>query len=204
MSVIAKAPGVVAYSAAGNSNATVVSGIGSTTVTRVFPASPVLVTTNGGALPTTAPCSLTVPGSGRVEGKIFRIIASGVVTTGANTVTVTPSLCAAVSLPAAASQLTATSYTTLAAPTGVQIATASTVPWAIELQLQGDSISGVLQGAMRTMINNTLGAWAALGSTLTGVNFSTEPSFYVVPAFLFDTSNAANVAQLDSFVVLAE
>lgn len=203
MSIIAKAPGVVAFSASGNALSTTISGTGSTSVPRIFGASPALLTTNGGSLPTTAPCSLTAPGSGRVEGKLFRVVASGWVTTGA-ALTVTPYMLAAVTLPAAASQLTVSSYTTIADPTGVAIGSATTVPWSMELVLEGDSVSGILQGTCNTLINNTYTASTALASTLTSVNFSTEPAFYVVPAFLFGTSNASNLVTLDNFVVVAE
>lgn len=196
MAIISKSPSVFAWSAAGNASAVTVGGTGTTAM--IFP-----ISASAGAPAGTA-CVLNAPGSGRCEGKVFYISASGYVKTGASTITVTPTIFAATSLPALANQLTPGSYTTLAAPTGVSIATASTVPWFIEAELIGDSISGIIHGNMRTMINNALTGPVAISSTLTSVSFNGEPPFVAACGMTFSVSNANNLAQLDAFYLSAD
>ena len=199
MPIISKAPGVVAWSAAGNASAVTVSGL--LTASKIFPAQANLGLASGSA------CVLTLPGSGRLEGKVFYVSASGVLTTAASTITVQPSLfavSAATGLPSVANQLTPGSYTTLAAPTGVAIAAASTVPWFIEAELICDSISGICHGNMRTMINNTLTGPVACSNTLTGMKLDGDPAGFVVCGVSFSVSNAGNNAQIDAFYVTAD
>lgn len=198
MPIINVAPGVVAYSASGNANATTVGG--SNTTPYLFPQS--IPNTQ---CPTGTAAAVKAPGSGRLEGRIFYISASGTVTTGASTITVTPAIYAiAGAMPTLASQLIAASYTALATPTGVSIAAASTVPWLIELEVMGDSTSGKLHGTMRTYINNTLTGPVALTNVLPSVSFTADPAAFFVPAMTFSVSNAANSAQLDAFYVSAD
>lgn len=193
--IIAQAPGIVAYSASGNANATTVSGL--LTTAKIFPAMA------SGAASGSA-CILTLPGSSRLEGKVFYVSASGLLTTGASTITVQPQFFGVVALPTVANQLTPGSYTQVAAPTGVSIASASTVPWFLEAELIGDSISGILHGNMRTVINNTLTGPVALTSTLTSVSFKNDPVAYVAVGVSFSVSNAANADQLDAFYCSAD
>lgn len=195
--IIAKAPGIVAYPALANANATTVSGTGTTAM--VFPTN-----VNTTQLPSGSALILSAPGSNRLEGCVFYVSASGVFRTGAATTTVTPAILAAIATPALASQLTPGSYTTMAAPTGVSIASAGTYPWFIEAELIADSASGILHGNMRTVINNALTGPVALSSTLTSVNLATEAPLIFVPAFTFSVSNANNYAQVDRFYLSAD
>lgn len=115
----------------------------------------------------------------------------------------------------ASAPTTATSYTSLASQSAQALTTAATYPWSIEAILQGDSKSGILQGAFRVACDNVVTAWAALSSTLTGVLFNSSlqgpgsgdtaqnaasaPPFTLVLGVTFAVSDSLNTANLNQF-----
>lgn len=143
---------------------------------------------------------LTAPGSARLEGKSFNVRASGYVTLAAGTYT------AAVSaiLYGAAPGFTAASGNALFTATAnvVQSGTvAAAVPVQIDVVLEGDSVSGQLQGRGTGMVNNSLQAAAAIGHAPTSINFASEPP--VTFAAGFTAASQASAAVLDQFILEA-
>ncbi len=137
--------------------------------------------------------ALNVPGTRRLEGRKFSVRASGVVTTSGAAVTVQPFL-------AAGTSVTAANDTVLAAPAPVTVAGTS-CPWTIEAQLLFDSTSGKLNGQFTSLINNSVGAPAAIATVLTGLSGNNEPVFSLVAGVTFSTASAGNIATLTEFVL---
>ena len=181
-----------------NANATQVSGTGTTS--KIFP----IAGSNSLA------CFLAAPGTGRLEGgETFFVRAAGEVYT-AGSYTVAVSLYAVNATTWAngtmASQLTPASWTLLyTAGTPVSVAN-TTALWRLDAQLQGGSLSGVMNGSMGTEINGTVAAPVTLTTALslattTPGGMQVEPPIVFAVGLTFGTSNAANVAQLNYFIL---
>jgi hypothetical protein len=144
------------------------------------------------------PVFIAVPGSGRLEQKRFRLIATGCATTLAATTTFAVSIYSGNSLVPA--------NNTLIAALAATVINTTTAPWWIELGLVFDSVSGKLQGSSSGMINNAIIAAAAI-TPLTGLNGTTapagtEPVFNLCVGVTFGVNaNAGNVARLGEFVI---
>lgn len=143
---------------------------------------------------------LTAPGSARLEGRSFIIRASGYATLAAGTYTaaVTAILYGAKSLaaPGAGNAIFSASASVVQSSPA-----ASSAPWLVEAQLEGDSVSGLLQGAGQGIVNNVAAARAAIGQAPTTVNFATEPP--VSFAAGVTVASNATAAVIDSFVLEA-
>ena len=148
----------------------------------------------------TNPVVIAVPGSGRLEQKKFRVLASGYATTAAATTTFQAGFFVGQSL-------TVGNNTSLGLLTATVI-NAATAPWWIEASLVFDSVSGKLQGQFAGMINNTIEAAAVLTNVVTGINGTnapagTEPVFNLVIGIAFGVNaSIANVAHLGQFILL--
>lgn len=141
---------------------------------------------------------LNAPGSSRLEGRPFLIRTSGYATLAAGTYTSAVSAILyggkTLATPGSANALfTATSNV-------VQSATAATsVPWMVEVILEGDSTSGALQGRGTGIVNNVNQAAAVIAQAPTTVVYSAEPPL-VFAAGLTVASNAS-AAVINSFVL---
>jgi len=158
--------------------------------------------------------SLKIPGTARLDGKIFKVTASGNVTVAGQSPTVQVTLYAA--LPGGSNVALATSSVRA-------VTTGTSAPWTIEADLQGDQLSGILQGWFSDAIASLVDTQAALTNGLTGVNFGTnsasgqsngasyptsgylptnagdEPVITLQVAITFGVSNTANTATLKEF-----
>ena len=151
---------------------------------------------------TNAAGQLLVPGSNRLNGQKFNVLASGnfVVGTGGGSSTVT------LTLSANTGTVASPTYTTIAASTAYASEALDGVyyPFLIDVTVQGDTLSGIIQGTQTIYIDNSINrAATALNSTLSGLNFATEPPFGLVLSVTFGTSVAGNSANLYRFSIEA-
>lgn len=162
--------------------------------------------------------TLGLPGTSRFNGKQFQVKASGNVTVAGTSPTVQIQLLAA---------NPGGNNVVLAQSSAVSVTTSASYPWAVEATLQGDNLSGILQGWFTVAINNSLNSQAALTNTLTSVNFGTiaasgatngasypssgylsinagdEPAVNFQVAIVFGVSNASNAGNLFEFFGVA-
>jgi hypothetical protein len=175
-------------------NPSLVGGTGSGTA-KIFPS---LLGTGfdngGGILPqpagvTAAQC--IIPAGGTYEQQIIDVFAAGYVFIHGASPTINPVF-------QQGSSLTPGSNTTMATLTSAQsLTTAATYPWAFKAQLQGDSVSGILQIMNATFYCNGVSGTLTL-TDLTGVDFLTTNYPFVV-GITFGVSDALNKAALSQF-----
>ncbi len=180
MYVIAQAPSAAAFSVA-----TPVAGINAFTVIAGEPGAG-------------TQDNLNLPGSNKLNGQPFTVRAAGFLTLAAGTYTsgATPIQFAlygsnTASFAAASGNLLFSSA--LAAFTWSS-ATAKTVPWEIEAEIDGDSTSGILIGASQALNSDPNSLRAATARTVlsanlpSSVNFATEPPLQFTVGVVFGTS----------------
>lgn len=143
-----------------------------------------------------APCILNCPGSLRLEQKTFFVRASGIVTCATAAYTALVSLYGALVTPAV--PFTAANWSLLGASGATTIGVA-TGGFIIESEMSFDSVSGKLQGVLKSIVNNTYVAPVALTNALTLINGATEPAMVFAVGVTFGTAAATNVAQLTDF-----
>lgn len=123
---------------------------------------------------------LNLPGSGKLTGEPFRVLASGLVvlTSGTYTATFQPLIYASTS-----AGFTASAAAAIYSPTAVVTVTVATTTtknaiWNLEIELTGDTTSGLISGVYAGssnvgVINNV--ARAIITNAPTSVNFNNEP-----------------------------
>jgi len=147
---------------------------------------------------------LNVPGEFILEGQQFTIRASGWVYVAGSTPNIQVGLFSGTSLTSSSD----TAITELPA-TAATLTTSNYYPWALEVRLQGDSNSGILQGIANLMLDNVFTSSSAI-TALTGISFgnslgsgvgsgSSTPPVQLAVGINFGVSNAANLAQLAQF-----
>lgn len=165
---------------------------------------------SGGVVPSPAaavgPAMLIVPSSGLYEGQAIEIRASGSIYIHGTSPTLNFVLQSGTSM-------TASSNTTFATlHTAVSLTTAAQYPFSLDLGIQGDSVSGIVQVVWASFavdgINFELNANArsdtnyVAPTSLTGVKFTGaggKPALNIVFGVTFGVSDAANVANLTQF-----
>lgn len=128
----------------------------------------VFQTTAGGNL------ILNAPGSGRLNGQQFYLQASGIAFGGPGTYTATiqPILYGDASL------ATVTTKPLFSATAGTLAYTGTVggaIPWTMWAQLEGDTTSGLVFGAVQSQAGATLKAETVSVATVSAINFNTEP-----------------------------
>lgn len=153
-----------------------------------------------------APAILGVPGKLRVEGKRFSVRAEGYFTTPGAATTVKPSLVGGLIVPGT-NPLTIGSWTTIAPGTAVAGPNNGSALWWLQADLITDSVSGLMQGSVGQMVNNTLTAAAAVAAVLTGLNGTNQtigskppadPVAVLAIALTFSAAGA-NIGNLSNF-----
>jgi len=110
----------------------------------------------------TAPLVLSVPANSPLEGKMFDVVASGLLNNGTSS-TVTIKLYSGKS--------TTVGSDTLLGSSGAISAFAGKSPWSIMAsRVQFDSSSGKMQGQIGFLVNNSLVAVAAFSNVVTGIS----------------------------------
>jgi hypothetical protein len=143
-------------------------------------------------------CVIPVPGSGRLEQKRFRVLASGYATTAAATTTLAVTLYNGSSLAVASN--------TVIAALAATVVNNTTNPWWMEGVFVFDSVSGKLNGTFSGMISNTIIAAAAI-TPVTGLNgttgpLGTEPVVNLCVGVTFGVNATGNSARLGYFTLL--
>lgn len=156
--------------------------------------------------PSGAQFNLLAPGSSRLEQSPFRVRACGWVKIPAGTFTAT--LVAALYGVAGAAAWTAASGNQIALSGSQSYTQAGTtavvVPFEVDCLCEGDSTSGILQGAYAAMVNNVLTASTLLANKPTSVNFATEPPLQFAAGVTLTNAGATAVCNLGSFYLYAE
>jgi len=142
--------------------------------------------------------NLNLPGSNRLNGQPFNVRAAGYLTIAAGTYTsgATPIQFAlyganTASFAAASGNLL---FSAAVAAFTWSSATAKTIPWEIEAEISGDSVSGLLVGASQGLITDPNGVRTAVARTTlsanlpTSVNFAAEPPLQFAVGVVFGTS----------------
>jgi hypothetical protein len=132
-------------------------------------ATSVLQTTAGGNL------ILNAPGSNRLLGKSFYVVASGYLSTsggGTFTATLAPILYGDASLATVTTKPLFTSTAGTLAYTGT---VGAAIPWSLWAELEGDSISGTFYGVAQSVVGATLKTQTITVAPVSSINFATEP-----------------------------
>lgn len=154
-------------------------------------------------------CILTVPGSGKLEGQPFNVRAAGQVSATGTSPT------AAVILQSGTS-LTLTSNTNLLAGAANTVATTTTVPFLLDVELVGTTGAGTLSGNGMVQVGASAPALINLSTPLSGLIFTpaqnggpdgittpNEPVLSLVIGITFGGTLSAFSAVLDQFVLEA-
>lgn len=117
---------------------------------------------------------MNAPGSGRLNGQQFYLQASGIAFGGPGTYTATiqPILYGDASL------ATVTTKPLFSATAGTLAYTGTTggaIPWSVWAQLEGDTTSGLLFGAIQSQVGATFKTETVSVATVSAINFNTEP-----------------------------
>lgn len=164
----------------------------------VLPASLTLATTTETVIPNpalnspTSPLLLSIPPSGPLEQRVFDILASGWLNTGASS-TVTIKLYSGTSATPGSN--------TLLGSSGALTAFAGKAPWYFRATCVYDSNSGKLNGTIKFISNNQLVAEVVLSNVVSGLNNANNPVANFVISVQFGTGNAANQITVQDFAV---
>lgn len=161
---------------------------GTGTAVKYFPTAP------GASIgvASTAVGQLNLPGSSRLNGQVFNVIATGnVFATGTALMTLSANT---------AAQGVTPSYTIVATSGAVTPTASTTTSWCIKASMYGDSASGVVSGTFQVYFNGLLTASTTiLTNNLTGINFASEYPFGLVVGVTFGTSSSTSLAKLFQF-----
>jgi hypothetical protein len=145
---------------------------------------------------------LEVPGSNRLNGQVFHILASGNYEVGVG------GACPSFSLALFANTGTRTApiTTKIVAPAAFTAQNLDAVfyPWYIDVLLYGETLSGTVTGSYTGQVDGVAFSKTTLDVNLAGVNFSNvEPAFGLVLAVTFSVSEPGNSANAYAFQVVA-
>jgi hypothetical protein len=138
------------------------------------------------------------------QGQIVVLNAAGNVHLHGTSPTIIPTL-------QSGSSLTSTNNTTVSALTSAQLfaSTGATYPWALQIKLQGDQSSGIVQVVSTSFTCNGVNSTSFTNTSLTGVSFSgasagdgfknPEVGVTLCLGLNFGVSDAANAANLYQF-----
>lgn len=189
------------------SNPSTVGGSGIGTSIAYFPnlPGPSIGVANTTPSASSAKGQLLVPGSNRLNGQQFHVLAAGNFEVGAGGGSATVTL----TLQANTGTVTTPVYTTIAASTAYAAEALDGVfyPFSMDVTIEGDSQSALIQGTQTIYIDNTINrAGTVLNSTLSGLlpatgAFANEPPFGLVLGITFGTSETGNSANLFRFSI---
>ena len=187
------------YSITG-ANPSTVGGTG--TGTKFFPnlPGPSIGVANTTPSSTSGVGQLDVPGSNRLNGIVFHALASGNFEVGAG------GACPSVTITVSANTGTkqSPSYTVLATTGAITAQNLDGVfyPWYVDDTLEGDTLSGVVQGSFSSQTDGVAVSGTTLTHNLSGINFSTqEPAFGLVVGVQFSVSEPGNSANMYQFQI---
>lgn len=141
---------------------------------------------------------LPVDGGGKLESKLFYAQATGWATVGGVSPTLNVTMFAGTSL-------TPGSNTILgAAGAGQSVTTGASYDWAIVLEALGSTKSGRLVGNFQIIIDGNYVIKTTLSNIVTALNFGTDPVLNLCVGVTFGVANAANIAQLNRFELVAD
>ena len=142
---------------------------------------------------------LDVPGSNRLNGQQFHVLASGNFEVGAGGAC--PNVTIGIYANTGTKVLGGAVITTLAVSQAITTQSLDGVfyPWYVDVTLQGDTQSGIVQGNFTGKTDGTVWTNSSniLTNNLSAVNFSTtEPAFGLIVGVTFSVSESGNSANL--------
>lgn len=165
---------------------------------KITPAAALTATAAQSVVQTTAGGNLILnaPGSNRLNGTRFSVIASGLAscTAGTFTATIQPILYGDASL---ATVTTKPLFTTTAGTLAYTGTTGAAIPWTLSATFEGDSTSGTLYGTASAVVGGTLSSLTASVKPVSTINFATEPPM----KFAIGNTNSTTVAPGLKFIV---
>jgi hypothetical protein len=165
---------------------------------KVTPAAALTATAAQSVVQTTAGGNLILnaPGSNRLSGKRFSLLASGFAscTAGTFTATIQPILYGDASLATVTTKPLFTAGAGTLAYTGT---TGAAIQWTLSCALEGDSTSGQLFGTASSIVGGTLTGSTVTVKPVSTINFQSEPPV----KFAIGNTNSATVAPGLKFVV---
>lgn len=131
-------------------------------------ASQVVQNTAGGNL------ILQAPGSNKLKGKKFYVVASGIAQAGPGTFTATvqPILYGDASL---ATVTTKPLFSATAGTLAYTGTTSGAIPWNLFTEFEGDSLSGTFFGIAQSVVGGTIKTQTVTVAPVSSINFATEP-----------------------------
>jgi|SRR6185437_3836091 len=167
---------------------------------KITPAAALTATAAQSVVQTTAGGNLILnaPGSNKLNGKRFSLVASGWAscTAGTFTSTIQPILYGDTSLATVTTKPLFTSSAGTLAYTGT---TGAAIQWTMAGVFEGDSTSGQLFGSVQSIVGGTLkGATVSVAPVSVPINFASESSMM---KFAIGNTNATTVAPGLKFVV---
>ena len=190
------------------SNPSTVGGSGIGTSIAYFPnqPGPSIGVANVTPSATSAKGQLLVPGSNRLNGQPFHVLASGNFEVGAGG----SSASVTITLRANTGTVSSPVYTTIAASNAFAGEGLDGVfyPWQMDVLIQGDSQSNLIQGSYTTQFDNaavtsTTALNSSLSTLLPANAFANEPPFGLVLGVTFSASETGNSANLFNFALTA-
>lgn len=166
---------------------------------------------------TNAAGQLVVPGLSELNGQLWKVKAAG------NVLPFTGGTTYQVVVQANTGTVAAPVYTTIADSGVITLAQATRSQWALDITLEGDTVSGQVFGYYAKFSNNANFSQVALNAALTGINFNASvpaglstatggpgtaggnaAPFGLVVGVVFATSLAQNAASLYQFQIIAD
>jgi hypothetical protein len=131
---------------------------------------------------------LSVPGSNRLLGKSFYVVASGFAqcTAGTFTATIQPILYGDASLATVTTKPLFSSTAGTLAYTGT---TSAAIPWSMWAEFEGDTLSGTFYGVAQSVVGATLKTQTITVAPVSTINFASEPPI----KFAIGNSNSTTV-----------
>ena len=140
---------------------------------------------------------LAVPGTLRLEQRVFSVRASGIAFNGGGAAST-------VNIQLAFGTDTNPANDTVFASTGaLPVPATGAVGFEIEAELLFDSISGTTAGTFGGFVGTANVARTGLSATISGLNGNNEPVFNMVAIATIATANPANYALLNTFAIEA-
>ena len=143
---------------------------------KVVPAAVLTSTAASAVVQTTAGANLILkaPGSNRLLGKSFYVVASGYAQAGPGTFTATiqPILYGDASL---ATVTTKPLFSATAGTLAYTGTTSAAIPWSLWAEFEGDTLSGTFYGVGQSTVGSTLKTQTITVAPVSTINFATEP-----------------------------
>lgn len=141
---------------------------------------------------------LLVPGNSELNGQAFRAVAAGNILFGSGEVSTTGKV--GMYLSNVAAGVTPAYQTLIELTLTSQAQDSVYYPWLLQVKMEGDTLSGILQLNKSGAINGTQTQGTQV-TALTGISFASDPAFTLVVGVTFGATDAGNLANMYQFQI---